>query len=59
MLLVVEKGIRSGICHANNKYVKDFDQNKEQYLMYYDVNNLHGWALSHKLPVDDVKWVRK
>ena len=34
MLLMVEKGIRGGICHlihryakANNKYMKDFDKN--------------------------------
>ena len=36
MLLMVEKGIRGGICHpihqyvkANNKYMKDYDRNKE------------------------------
>ena len=36
MLLIVEKGIRGGICHAyhqyakaNNKYIKDYDKNKE------------------------------
>ena len=36
MLLMVEKGIRGGICHsiyryakANNKYIKDYDKNKE------------------------------
>ena len=36
MLLLIEKGIRGGICHAiheykkaNNKYMKDFDKNKE------------------------------
>ena len=36
ILLVVEKGIRGGICHtihryakANNKYMKDNDKNKE------------------------------
>ena len=35
MLLIVEKGIRGGICHsiyryekANNKYMKDYDKNK-------------------------------
>ena len=33
MLLMVEKGIRGGICHylsiykANNKYMKDYDKN--------------------------------
>ena len=42
MLLMVEKGIREGICHtshryskANKKYLKDYDKNKESsYLKY-------------------------
>ena len=47
MLLMIGKGIRVGICHvthqyakANNKYMKDYDKNKESsYLKYWDVNN--------------------
>ena len=43
MLLVVEKGIRGGLCHsvnryakANEKYIKDYDRNKESsYLKYW------------------------
>ena len=53
MLLMVEKGIRGRICHsiyqyakANDKYMKDFDKNKESYLQYWDVNNLYGWTMS-------------
>ena len=61
MLLMIEKGIREGICHSiyqytkgNNKYMKDYDQNKESsYIQYWDVNNLHGWAMSQKLPVNN------
>ena len=45
-----KKGIRGGICHsiyqyakANNKYMKDYDKNKElSDLQYRDVNNLYG-----------------
>ena len=65
MLLMVEKGIRGGICHgihqcakANNKYMKDYDTNKESsYLKYWDVNNLYGWPMSQKLPVNKFEWV--
>ena len=65
MLLIVEKGIRGGICYAihlyakaNNKYMKDYDINKESsYLKYLDVNNLYGWAMSQKLPFGNFKWV--
>ena len=49
MLLMVEKGIRGGICHAihqytkaNNKYMKDHDKSKESsHLKYWDVNNIY------------------
>ena len=65
-LLMVEKGIRAGICHsisryakANNKYMKDYDKNKElTYLQYWDVNNLYGWAMSQKLPVNNFEWIK-
>ena len=64
MLLTVEKGIRGGICHAihryakaNNKYMKNYDKNKESsYIQRLDANNLYGWEMSQKLPVDGFKW---
>ena len=65
MLLIVEKGIRGGICHAiyryakvNNKYInKNYDKNKESsYIQYLDANNLYEWVMSQKLPADGFKW---
>ena len=63
-LLMVQKGTRGGIFHpihqyakANKKYIKDYDKNKEpSYLKYLDVNNLYGWAISQKLPVNKFEW---
>ena len=65
MFLIVEKGIRGGICHsihrhakANNKYMKNYEKNKESsYIQYLDANNLYGWAMSQKLPVNGFQWV--
>ena len=64
---MVDKGIRGGICHvihryakANNKYIKNYDKNKESSsIEYYDANNFYGWAMSQKLPVDGFKWKKK
>ena len=65
MLLMVEEGIRGGICHsihryakANNKYLKNYNENEESsYIQYLDANNLYGWAMSQKLPVNGFKWL--
>ena len=44
---------------ANNRYRKDFDENKEStYIQYFDANNLYGWAMSQPLSVRGFKWVK-
>ena len=65
MLLMVEKGIRGGICHsihryakASNKYMQNYNNNEESsYNQYLDANNLYGCAMSKKLPVNGFKWL--
>ena len=40
--------------------MKDYDKNKESlYLKYWDVNDLCGWTMSQKLPVNGIKWVEE
>ena len=64
---MVEKDIRGAICHSiywyakdNNKYKEDYDKNKElSYLQYLDVNNLYGWAMLQKLPVNNFQRIEE
>ena len=37
---------------ADNKYMKDYNRNREQsYLKYLNINNLHGRVMSQRLPL--------
>ena len=39
--------------------MKHYDENKESsYIQYLDANNLYGWAMSQKLPVNNFNWVK-
>ena len=63
-LLMVEKDIRSVTSHtlhrhkkANNKYMTDYDKNKEwSHSFYCGVNYLYGWTMPQKLSVDSFEW---
>ena len=65
MLMMFEEGTRGGMCQAtyryakaNNKYIKNYDENKESsFLIYDDAHNLHRFAMCKKLPVSNFKWI--
>ncbi|XP_077262575.1 uncharacterized protein LOC143897644 [Temnothorax americanus] len=65
MVLFVEHGIRGGLsqcslryARANNRHVPTYDLSQpDTYLMYYDVNNLYGWAMCESLPYANFQWL--
>ena len=62
--MFLERGTRGGIstitdryARANNKYLKDYDpEQPSSFNIYYDANNLYGWAMSQPLPIGDFEW---
>ena len=68
MYEMIEKGLRGGMCQvshkeakANNKYMmEDYNEDKpSNYISYLDANNLYGLAMSMKLPIGKLKWIKK
>ena len=66
MLLMIESGMRGGVCHvvrsyaeANNKYMDNYDENKvSSFLSYLDANNLYGCPMTEKIPLGGFKSVK-
>ena len=64
MLLMIDAGIRGGMCQlvhrytkANNKSMKKYDKNIESsYLMYLDAKYLYGSVMSQKLHANGFEW---
>ena len=43
--------------NANNKYMKNYNNKIESsYLTYLDANNLYGWSMSQKFPINGFMW---
>ena len=64
--LFIEKGLRGGNSYiakkyskANNEYLNDYGPKKPStFILYVDVNNLYGWAMSEYLPCGRFNWLK-
>ena len=61
--MFIDRGIRGGISfvgnpHAksSNKYINPGNDKEEDYIMFFDVNNQYGAAMSEYLPTDEFQW---
>ena len=65
-ICLLKKGTRGGISYiakrhakANNKYMSDYNSNKQStFITYLDKNNLYGWSMSKYLPYGEFKWLK-
>ena len=56
MHLFIEKGMRGGISYIAKRYSKI---NPKKSNMYWDANNLYGWAMNKPLPYYGFKFLTK
>ena len=53
MILLLENSIRGGVSSImGSRYVKSYE---DKNILYVDTNTLYGWAMSEKLPYDEIK----
>ena len=63
---MIKEAARGGISQvitkfseANNKYMQNYDQNKDSsFLQYLDLNSLYAWAMRQKLPMKNFEWCK-
>ena len=52
------KSAKVKLVFTSNKYMKNYNNNEQSsYIQYLDANNLYGWAMSKKLPVNGFGWL--
>ena len=57
MHLFIEKGMIGGIPYISKRHSKVDGDNK--FTMYWEANNLYGWAVNQPLPYCDFKFLTK
>jgi hypothetical protein len=57
MYMFIEEGIRGGMCQTSVRYAEA--KPGETCIVYLDVTNLYGWAMSQTLPYDGFSWMPK
>ena len=65
--LFIEEGIRGVVAMTNHQYIwakvlgmENYDSSKRNnYIMYLDANNLHGWVMPKPLPKSNFKWLQE
>ena len=53
--IIFEQGMRGGVSYINKRYS---EASKNEHILYLDINNLYGHAMSQHLPYADFKWVK-
>ena len=64
--LFIKKGLNGGLSYiakryakASNKYMQNYNPKKpSKFIIYLDMNNLYGWAMSEYLPYEGFKWLK-
>ena len=50
--------ISNRLSKTNNKHLKSYDaKQKSKHFIYFDTNNLYGYAISKFLPTSGFKWI--
>ena len=53
----IEKGMRGGISYISKRHSNVDENNK--FIMYWEANNLYGWAMNQALPCCDFNFLTK
>ena len=53
--MFVKQGMKGGVSYINKRCS---ETSKNNHILYLDMNNLYGCAMSQYLPISNFKWVK-